>query len=177
MTECLDCHKARNGPQNCEACHSKIVPPTLHQSKQWVQNGLHGQAAFKDINSCDECHSKTTNLVRVQNTDKVIAYAKSNSFCASCHGKTKPESHNVQPFLHGARATQDSRGCLVCHDKTITKKVTVVTKKPPACMSCHEQPHTIPRFHPVPIPNGTTGPVASCYKCHPQDNCAKCHKS
>lgn len=172
MTECLNCHKEKNGPQNCESCHSRIVPPSSHQSKEWVQNGLHGQEAFKDLDSCNECHSYSLNLVRVQNSDKVISYARSNSFCVQCHSK-KPVSHTQKPFMHGTRASQDQRGCLVCHEKTVTKKANVATKT--VCISCHKQQHSLPKFHPVPIQSGT-GPVASCYKCHAQKNCTKCHK-
>ncbi|HVJ48055.1 hypothetical protein [Desulfitobacterium sp.] len=172
MTECLNCHKDRNGPQDCKSCHSRIIPPPSHQPKEWVQNGLHGQEAFKNLDSCNECHSYSMNLVRVQNNDKVISYARSNSFCVECHSK-KPESHTFQPFLHGARATQDQRGCLVCHEKTTTKKANVATKT--ICISCHKQQHSLPRFHPVPIQQGV-GPVASCYKCHSQSKCSKCHK-
>jgi len=171
MLECMTCHKERNGPQDCEACHSKIVPPPSHLPKEWVQNGIHGQDAIKDLDSCNECHSYSMNLVRVQNPDKVIAYARSNSFCVNCHAK-KPESHNIQPFLHGARATQDPIDCMVCHDKASTKKTTVATKRT-VCISCHNKKHTTPQFHPVPI---GTAPVASCYRCHPQKSCVKCHK-
>lgn len=170
MAECMNCHKDRNGPQGCEACHSKIAPPPSHQTKEWVQNGSHGQDAIKDLASCDTCHSYSMNLVRVQNADNVIAYARSNSFCVSCHAK-KPESHNL-PFLHGSKATQDERGCMVCHDKTTTKKTTVATTRT-VCMSCHQQKHTVPQFHPVPM---GTAPEASCYRCHPQKSCVKCHK-
>lgn len=172
MTECLDCHKQKNGPQNCEACHSRIVPPASHQSKEWVQNGLHGQEAFKNIDSCNECHSNSLNLVRVQNDDKVISYARSNSFCVECHSK-KPAFHTQQPFLHGTRATQDQRGCLVCHEKTISKKANVATKT--VCISCHKQKHDLPKFHPIPLQN-VVGPNEICYKCHSQNKCLKCHK-
>lgn len=172
MTECLDCHKDKNGPQDCESCHSRIMPPVSHQSKEWVQNGLHGQDALKNLDSCNECHSYSMSLVRVQNDDKVISYARSNSFCVQCHSK-KPASHTQQSFLHGTKATQDQRGCLVCHEKNITKNANVATKT--VCISCHKQKHTMPSFHPVPIQSGT-GPVASCYKCHSQNKCSKCHK-
>lgn len=173
MTECLNCHKDRKGPQDCKSCHSRIIPPPSHLPKEWIQNGLHGQAALKDIDSCDECHSYTMNLVRVQNEDKVISYVRSNSFCVSCHAK-KPESHNQQPFLHGVRATQDLRGCSVCHDKTPPKKANLATKRT-VCISCHKQPHSKPQFHPVPIQKGT-GPATSCYICHIKTSCTKCHK-
>lgn len=172
MTECLNCHKDRNGPQDCEACHSRIVPPPSHQTKEWVEKGIHGQEAFKDLKSCDECHSYSMNLVRVPNDDKVISYARSNSFCVSCHAN-KPPSHNEKPFLHGNKALEDQRVCLVCHEKTTTKKANVATKT--VCISCHKQKHSNPRFHPVPIQPGV-GPSASCYKCHSQNKCSKCHK-
>ncbi len=172
MEQCLTCHKERKGPQDCEACHSRIVPPPSHQTKDWIQKGVHGQDAFKNLDSCNECHSYSLNLVRVQMDDKVGSYARSNSFCVDCHSK-KPPSHNIKPFLHGGRASMDQRGCLVCHEKTTTKKANVATKT--VCISCHKKQHSMPNFHPVPIQSGA-GLIPSCYKCHSKNNCSKCHK-
>ncbi|AHF07188.1 hypothetical protein [Desulfitobacterium metallireducens] len=172
MEQCIICHKDREGPQDCESCHSRIVPPPSHQTEDWIKKGIHGQDAFKNLDSCNECHSYSLNLVRVQNDDKVISYARSNSFCVECHAK-KPSSHNIKPFLHGERASEDQRVCLVCHEKTPNKKAKVATKT--VCISCHKKEHYISRLHPVPIQSGV-GLVTSCYKCHSKNNCSKCHK-
>jgi nitrate/TMAO reductase-like tetraheme cytochrome c subunit len=172
MTECLDCHKTNKGPQNCEACHARIVTPASHKTADWVAKGVHGQQAENDIDSCNKCHSNTLSLVRVPNDDKAIAYARSNSFCVACHTK-KPASHNLKPFSHDVQAAQDKSKCLVCHDENTATKADGATKT--VCMTCHNQQHTVPEFHPVPI-QGVTGPVPSCYKCHVENTCIQCHK-
>jgi len=176
MSDCVACHKdntASKAPQNCEACHSRIVTPPSHKTAAWVANGVHGQQAQNDIDACNKCHSNTLSLVRVPNDNKAIAYARSNSFCADCHSKNKPASHNVKPFLHGNQATQNRSNCLICHDENKATKADGANKT--VCMSCHNQQHTTPEFHPVPI-QSATGPNASCYKCHIESSCIKCHK-
>lgn len=173
MNQCLDCHKARNAPQECKTCHTKIIPPASHQTSAWVQEGVHGQEAFQSITECNKCHNNTLSFNAVHKSDPVTEYARSNTFCVTCHLK-KPANHNSSwGSQHGISAGNNEKGCLVCHESATAKK----TDNAPAtvCKSCHGKPHPIPASsHPIPLPKGTQ-PKAECYSCHQETTCTRCH--
>lgn len=172
MNICIDCHKENKAPLNCETCHKKIVKPSSHLSSPWMQEGLHGQEALKDVNQCNKCHSNTKSYTGVHESDPVVDYTRSNTYCLDCHLK-KPDSHNQNwAWQHGARARNDQRGCLICHQQGKAKKTDQATAT--TCESCHGQPHPIPQFHTIPLPKGTR-PGDSCYTCHDQAQCTRCH--
>ena len=102
-------------------------------------------------------------------------YAKENSFCQKCHAK-KPASHNSNFFNnHGVIAGNNIETCKACHN---TSRIGSSTGNQVICSTCHPATHKKVaqlETHPIPLA-GITKPSATCYKCHDQNTCTKCHK-
>ncbi len=182
MTDCLKCHKEQGkgpGPDDCKACHTKLVKPASHLVPNFL-NGQHGQMALQDVAQCDKCHQVTHNSKTLHNSsdNPAVVYARTNDFCTNCHMKSKPARHGVDwRKAHGALAAQNKAGCLVCHDesKPVDKGVATITY----CYQCHvAQIHSQlklnghPRYNLGPQPELTRYP---CLQCHTQRVCLKCH--
>ncbi len=173
MSQCLDCHKTMSVSQDCATCHIKIVLPASHKTPTWVKEGIHGQEAYKNIDNCKKCHSKTQTFNSLQLNDPIAEYARTNTFCFSCHLK-KPEAHNQDwGWKHGSKALENTKYCLVCHQQGAAQKNANANQI--TCLTCHNNKHRIPSVHPVPIPQGTR-PAGSCYTCHSPNKCSVCHK-
>ncbi|ODA41996.1 NapC/NirT family cytochrome c [Desulfosporosinus sp. BG] len=194
MDVCINCHKVRNEPLNCSACHTTSMTPSSHKAETFI-NGGHGELASKDIKSCDSCHSYMSKepvavskendgafqqfLAKDNGKSSIISasdYAKANTFCKDCHQK-RPPSH-IENFnqTHGGLAEQNKDRCFTCHDNNPRgdSPVTKVT-----CATCHPSIHNkIPwqRSHPVPLPEKPQV-TEFCYNCHSENTCGKCHSS
>ena len=191
MDVCFSCHKLRNAPLNCSACHTSSMLPSNHKDEAF-KNGAHGQLAAKDIKVCDACHSymSTVPVVVSKGTNSAVEkflskdnaksatmsasdYAKANTFCKACHGK-RPPSHDAD-FMqnHGALAAQNKDRCFTCHENR-PGGIAPVTKV--ACGSCHPSVHYKDNWkpsHPIELP---ANPKVTdfCYTCHTK-SCTKCH--
>ena len=103
----------------CDECHSAIKTPPSHQTDSWKTT--HGITARQDVTYCASCHSREKERAAVTKDTNVADYARSNSFCASCHA-TRPASHlqseeqwlPTHPSVIQKQGGAD--GCLTCHD-------------------------------------------------------------
>jgi len=203
MDSCVRCHQVRKAPLDCKACHNTSQLPEDHRSKEF-KSGLHGKAATSNLKSCDLCHrymstQKAEGIKEEKkymeflekskskkNSDSVGAYSRTNSFCKTCHEK-KPPSHKDSLFIenHGLQANKDMNRCMICHDnrastgpsKSRSKAGPGIATK--SCGACHPSIHNDSvqwksGYHPVELPEHPRI-TATCYKCHLQELCAKCH--
>lgn len=189
MSTCMDCHKVRNAPLECTACHTTGMYPDTHKEKTFkLQN--HGSEAAKDLKNCDECHSymskeKITGLEEASGIDKFLKqnqkpqishydYGKENTYCLACHAK-RPPSHNTHFMIeHGGLAKADEKKCLACHEYNNIADSKVTT---PSCNTCHPSSHRNKPWrtrHPIPL-LPTQKLEQSCYNCHNKAKCASCH--
>ena len=194
MDVCMTCHKVRNAPINCGACHNTSMIPSYHNTEAF-KNGGHGVMAAKDIKVCDACHSyMSKDPVEVSKgnasafqqfltkdngkpaTMSASDYSKVNTFCKNCHGK-RPPSHTVDfKQTHGVLANQNKDRCFTCHDNN-PKRDSPVTKI--SCGSCHPSIHARDQWrpkHPVPLPEKPQV-TAYCYTCHSTNTCGRCHST
>jgi nitrate/TMAO reductase-like tetraheme cytochrome c subunit len=196
MDTCMQCHKVRNAPLNCSACHKTSMIPEDHKSEAFKQ-GRHGKTAVDQIQTCDSCHSYMSkekvevtqgNESKYQEflnndtgkkvtTISVTDYAKSNTFCKDCHAK-RPSSHQQDLFLmkHGLIADQNEGKCFTCHDNRVLGD-SPVTKI--SCGSCHPSTHSKrdwKKAHPVDLPEKPEV-TDMCYVCHVERTCLQCHKA
>ena len=181
MTECLKCHADRHqgpGPDDCKACHSKLVKPASHNAANFL-NGGHGQMALQDIAQCDTCHqvTKTGKTLHTTVANPAVEYARTNYYCTNCHIKNKPASHSADwREVHGGPAGSNYAACLVCHDegKPVDKDVATST----FCYECHhaQQHQNIKLGHPRYALGSNPRLAANpCFRCHAPNNCLKCH--
>lgn len=203
MDTCMRCHKVRNGPLDCRACHRTRMLPVSHKKPEFVKKAAdHGKLALDKLQYCDSCHgymseAQFTNFQEKSALDKFFtgkptetkkdqftidneyrtttSYAKTNEYCKKCH-RVKPASHN-ETFInsHGARAKINKKTCFVCHDDKTSNNSNVKV----GCQNCHPSVHALDfawkKYHPIPLaPNQKVEP--RCYQCHPTSICAKCHK-
>lgn len=195
MDTCMECHKVRKAPLDCNACHTTSMIPEEHKEVEFQLK--HGKIDPEQIITCDSCHSyMSTEKVEVSTDNqssylkflnktgdgeaKIISvreYAKSNTFCKDCHGKMPP-SHKTEYFemYHGLYAELDIDKCFTCHDNRVLgdSPVTQIT-----CGSCHPSTHTKRPWrdkHPVPLPEK---PLVTefCTTCHNPTRCGQCHSS
>jgi nitrate/TMAO reductase-like tetraheme cytochrome c subunit len=190
MDTCMECHKVRNAPLECKACHQTTMLPDNHQTSQFKLGG-HGKIEPSDLPKCDKCHSYMSNesydffkedlsytqyLNKEQvgtNTTTVSLYAKTNTFCKDCHG-TRPKSHKQKLFhMNHGKLAKEKDNCYTCHDNRIVSEAPVTNI---ACASCHPSSHgdTWKIRHPIPITENQkiTG---TCLQCHSEPRCAQCH--
>lgn len=192
MEECISCHITNNVSTACKTCHSSGMEPASHSNPNFMK-GEHGQLAEKNIDKCNSCHSyMSDNPIKSMQTKTVIEqfiengssstgtisaaqYAKENTFCKTCHAK-KPASHDSDFFNdHGKLAGSNIGTCKACHD---TSKLGSNTSNQVICATCHPATHNKVSeiaTHPISL-NGITKPSATCYKCHDQNTCEKCHR-
>lgn len=185
MEECLNCHKQEDAgpkPNDCKACHNKLVKPETHNDP--IFRTKHGLLAEQDTTQCNKCHRITISSKepRVPVNAVVVSYARKNTFCADCHSNSKapPASHIVSwKRTHALPATNDRIGCLVCHDEGKPTRGSSATKT--YCYQCHE---TNIHFNVIVLGQHTKGtPVNGsveptqypCLNCHAGSNCLRCH--
>ncbi|MDF2946625.1 MAG: NapC/NirT cytochrome c domain protein [Bacillales bacterium] len=196
MSTCMNCHEAKQAPLNCDACHKTKMLPYSHRDKKFVQTGLHGRMAFKELQECNICHSYMSKkpvpefkvqsasdrilgnaAVGIKSKDKqLIEYAKTNTYCIDCH-KKRPNSHAEKDFEHWKLVKKQPDRCFTCHDyKIVSKDQKYVTKV--TCGSCHPATHTGYDFvgHPIPVDTTIRPRVQEvCADCHTVSYCVKCH--
>ena len=194
MDVCLNCHKARNAPLNCSACHTTSMKPSSHSDPNFMTGG-HGALANKDILACDTCHSLMSStpvevsnanagafqkfLSKINGKNAIISasdYAKQNTFCRDCHSKKPPSHTDAWQETHGTTAAKNMASCLTCHSNSPGggNPVTTVT-----CNSCHPAVHdNVPwqKSHPIKLPENPTV-TSLCYNCHSENTCGKCHST
>lgn len=191
MDTCMECHKVRNAPLECTACHTTGMYPESHQ-RQDFKPGAHGIHAREDLGSCNECHkdmsleevtgfeevpSFTKFLKKGQSKEKQKTekdYAKENTFCRDCHS-TRPSSHTSDFMMsHGGIAKDNIERCTTCHEYQKRSDAVIDI---PACASCHPATHNDKPWrerHPIQLtPNQKL--EQSCYTCHNPNKCATCH--
>lgn len=98
LNSCSSCHKQE---KDCKACHQKSGIDTSNLEKQnreyriHPKNWNHGNAAYKNINSCVSCHTEND--------------------CLSCHKKDENPHKKVKNICK--RAVREKRSCEKCHQK------------------------------------------------------------
>lgn len=193
MDTCMDCHKARDVTTECSACHTTGMVPDNHKKEDFVKE-THGDEAEANLAECNDCH-KDMSITKLEGYEEQslvskylsqnpqtqkkthIQYAKENTYCVDCHNK-RPASHTPDLISnHGDYANQDKASCAVCHenDRSIKSSQNKVN-----CSSCHvrspkNHPNNWRNGHPVDV-SGNQKPQQSCYTCHVEKNCSKCHK-
>ncbi|MEW8985670.1 MAG: NapC/NirT family cytochrome c [Bacillus sp. (in: firmicutes)] len=191
MDTCIECHKAKDVTIECSACHSTGMVPESHKEASFV-NGKHGELAKTELSQCHKCHKDmSTNklegfeepsvidqfLGQDNQTSKKshISYSKENSFCVDCHNK-RPASHTPDLISnHGSYASKNKETCAVCHDNDNTVSTS---QNKVVCATCHSKDHleTWRTSHPVKVPATQKKPDKTCYQCHIQKSCTRCHK-
>ncbi|PKM82045.1 MAG: hypothetical protein CVU89_06815 [Firmicutes bacterium HGW-Firmicutes-14] len=205
MDMCFSCHRLRNAPLECKACHIRSVLPDAHRDEGF-QNGGHGKRAAENLKACDNCHRFMSD--QNQNTEglkedktyleyigaakkqedyvSVISYSRTNSFCKACHGKRPPSHDSRYIEKHGPLAEQNKKRCATCHDNYVipgaqsqSGQSTIVTQT--GCNKCHPSIHQYSYqwkkgYHPTDLP-ANPRITRSCYTCHPEGTCSGCHGS
>lgn len=174
MKTCLKCHNGAKAPEGCAACHKNKFIPTSHKETNWNSN--HGNSAVKNLESCNFCHEydvakQQTADIKNGNYQSLQQYAKNNTFCENCH-KKRPEKHNkIYYVAHNKSATDNKQFCFVCHnwDSTASAPSNIM------CVKCH-----VPSVHPRDWVNVhkdklQNGQGVTCFSCHDQYSCTKCH--
>ncbi|QOY36250.1 NapC/NirT family cytochrome c [Anaerobacillus isosaccharinicus] len=190
MSKCMDCHELRGAPLTCETCHTTGMLPETHEEDDFLK-GKHGNLASQDLMYCESCHSymsknpikefrEQTNYMKYINSDTieklftVQQYAKTNTYCITCHS-VRPNSHNDRLFLmnHGRLADETKDTCFTCHENQAFSETPVTNI---SCSSCHPSNHKSEwkRRHPVPIPDNQKF-EKTCLNCHVETTCTKCH--
>ncbi len=172
MSQCIDCHQENGAPTTCETCHTKITKPQSHMNSSWLT--LHGPQAQQDIQACNQCHSVTLKYGVIPTDDfKAADYARANTFCNGCHAQ-KPAGHTADwRATHPGPAKANPDGCLTCHDQTPPRKGSAAPAQV-FCGQCHDDKHSPPPFHPVPVPpSGYDRKL--CGTCHDARICENCH--
>ncbi len=159
MLQCLTCHRKWKVTTQCEKCHKKTPTPPSHQPATW--RTMHGQAAWKDVNLCSQCHYEK-GLSDSFDKQEVADYIRSNSFCYNCHLKTKPPDH-IYTWAHD-HSTHVVKGevpyCIVCHDLDPPKNGQPTKGNPIYCNMCHGQYYVGPnKIERIELP--TTGQTAT----------------
>ena len=190
MDTCMECHKAKNITTECSACHTTGMVPDSHKQEDF-KTKTHGQQAETDLQECNDCHkdmsttklegydepslvSKYLNADKQVSTKSHINYAKENSFCVDCHN-IRPASHTADLISnHGAYANQNKGKCSICHE--VDRNVGTPQGKT-VCSSCHskDHPNNWRQSHPVKVAENQR-PQQSCYTCHVEKSCTRCHK-
>lgn len=203
MDTCMRCHEVRKAPLDCKACHRTTMLPESHKAKEFKFVN-HGQAAAKDLQSCNKCHSymssekfegfkeipsfmklldtkgeatKLNSEEQINQADYIQAqaYAKINTYCKDCHAKRPPSHDKAFGQNHGNYAGETKERCMTCHDNQLTVNSTVQV----ACASCHPSSHyknfQWKRSHPIPIPETKPRVKEECLQCH-VGKCLECHK-
>ncbi len=178
MDKCMECHNGAKAPRDCNTCHTGKQAPASHHRADW--DTQHGRAAFKDINSCNQCHEYNIANKKAydENADPLLNVqreARTNGFCYNCHIR-RPVTHTkVYSVDHPERARQFAQGCLACHNKEKEPEKEVA---PPTtnvyCGQCHFtlHPSDWKKKHPEKVrADGDT----ACYSCHAATSCATCH--
>jgi hypothetical protein len=198
MAECLACHRDRQGPTHCEACHENValLRPQDHTATWLRDHDVAALAADSDCQlchtqfTCDNCHSGGT-LSR----DELTGMNPVPSY--------RPELFSSQPMLarnhdlnyvytHGLDANTKARDCRLCHES------------PEFCSNCHQNEtdplRNKPDFHggldwgAVKYPQGTDfatlkgggthaamarRDIEACQACHDLEGgdpiCVDCH--
>jgi len=204
MDACFRCHRLRKGPLECQACHRSVKPET--HLKEGFKDGGHGKTAAANLTYCDKCHQymstqKTMETGREQKyleylsqgetsrqSNMVIPYSRINTFCRDCHAK-RPPSHSKNTYIktHSIRAEEDQNGCMTCHDNQYLPGAageqagqgTAVTDV--FCAKCHPSSHRYSLqwrngYHPTDLP-AKPRITTSCYTCHSEKICGRCHGS
>ncbi len=179
MGVCMECHKARGAPRNCDACHTEIGDPESHQVKNWLTT--HGKLAMKDLDNCKQCHSYANMDINVEDpaggsVSMAAEYSRRNPFCFECHAR-KPPSHQSDywNFEHAGAAQPNSDKCLVCH--SVGRPVAAVgTPAKTYCNQCHSGQHrgNWKQQHPRTV-RTEGGVTQECFVCHSERQCARCH--
>ncbi len=173
MKDCIECHTDRNAPLGCETCHAKLIRPESHKVANWL-SGAHGTAAAGDFKACDKCHSISSKYKGdLPAGVKLAEYARTNTFCSSCHAK-KPQGHDYMwRRTHTTPAKANRALCLVCHDEAGPNPTGGAPTKV-VCQQCHQQRHNFSQaIHPVRVP--PSGYNATCTTCHQTAYCDRCH--
>lgn len=182
MSTCLKCHNGTKAPNNCNTCHKDKQMPISHDVPDWKTN--HGNPALFDLKNCNFCHQfdvekQQTAKIRNGNYQSLQRYARGMNFCNDCH-KQRPDKHTaIFSVTHNKNAKANKEFCLVCHNWEVQNN----TNKPPSlilCNKCH-----VPSVHPNKWMNThkdefkpdkkTT--AMSCFKCHDQISCTRCHSA
>lgn len=173
MDGCQECHKEEGVSAKCETCHTEIVKPQDHREGTWEKE--HGPRARRKVADCDRCHSITSLPLRVRAETPVAEYARSNTFCQTCHEK-RPPGHREdfrQSHAGSLGPEKDPAPCQACHDTRSSRASPKAAKS--TCNQCHASRH---RFnwtnHPVKV--GHAPKIdAACLRCHNRKVCGRCH--
>ncbi|MHB9093369.1 MAG: multiheme c-type cytochrome [Eubacteriales bacterium] len=205
METCMRCHTLRKATLKCKSCHPSGKLPATHKNSDFRNrsHGMMAKQGLEECNSCHGSMSDKpvevfkepeifkqflNEEVSKKQPSPLIPYARGNSFCRNCHAK-RPPSHSVPGYKqsHGESASKDKTRCAVCHDNNAVSGTTGAkpvsaygeTVTLVGCSSCHPSSHSDSvqwqkGYHPYPIP---TPPrlTRSCYSCHNETKCGKCH--
>jgi hypothetical protein len=186
---CSTCHSEE---QFCDACHGLEMPHAENFVDNHVEvsldKGEEGCATChashietQPRSDCDTCHhpegnvddpwlTAHTDVVNTDGADTCDTCHSQAEFCTACHGLEMPHPAGWSTADHAVSSFEDGTdGCAVCHDTTATD--TVRTE----CDSCHhpdgdpDDPWII--AHPNVVKTGN----ATCFTCHAQTTCVRCH--
>jgi len=225
---CLDCHQeGMRDPSFCLQCHTcqETRRPPDHAEGDWPQ--VHGSRSSSSVPShgaelaCSSCHdpgsfcTKCHHLPLPHPEGFATSHGKAittyqagcgqcheQSYCDSCHGTTRPDSHKQTPFEHWAPDLLASSRCTVCHATEFCTKChrqnkpeshsgdwiarhgTAALAIDSRCGFCHEQGmcdtcHGLTLPHPGEFirKHGRTADRATCLRCHEIATCRECHAS
>ncbi|NOZ74473.1 MAG: hypothetical protein GXO90_03720 [FCB group bacterium] len=122
MADCLSCHREKQGPENCDACHDNVafLRPQNHTSA-WITD--HDIAALSESADCQLCHTQLTcdncHSGSRLGQDDLSRMNPAPSFRKDLmKGKLLLERNHAldYEFTHGLDATTKARDCQVCHE-------------------------------------------------------------
>ena len=175
MSRCADCHNGTKAPNACPACHRGKQLPASHTSPRWTD--AHGQTAFQEAQSCNECHEYDVAKQKQQSNLTGIlgarALARSINFCRDCHSR-RPASHGTTYLLgHRQAAMGIEPRCETCHNRQNDDSGPPPTTQV-VCGRCHYALHPKDWRTQHRREVSRTG-SATCFGCHTAESCGTCH--
>ncbi|HNT35716.1 MAG TPA: cytochrome c3 family protein [bacterium] len=183
---CVGCHEefiesATLSLQTCGFCHAVREVDTLSEPMPSPVRPVRGVFRHsEDLDGrCEECHGemldRDVEIMHVMKRDQVIQWRnRAHASATSCNGCHDGQSKNKQPDTHqrdwvrrhGARYTEDTSACQVCHTEQ-------------SCQECHQA--NKPTNHNNLWRMKAHTVQASwrrdyCRTCHQEDFCAGCHQ-
>jgi hypothetical protein len=187
---CASCHSEE---QFCDACHGLEMPhPEGWNEDDHTDASLeggedacmacHGSVAIGEARSdCDTCHhpggavedpwlTAHPDVVNHEGGESCSTCHVQPDFCTACHGVELPHPDGWNEADHAVAFFEDEGdGCVVCHESD----ASVVART--ECDTCHH-PGGDPddpwlAAHPDVVKYGD----ATCFTCHAQTTCVRCH--
>lgn len=184
MMACLGCHEGETAPHECGNCHRKIeeIAPGIEEPVVHLDPNIFTRKSCEKCHDvevwCEECHGvemphpagwrATHTSFASSHADTCVKCHQSRdpSFCIICHGVEMP--HPAYWYSgHGDVAATNPKVCVRCHPSA-----------PQFCNECHHAgfsptPQWTPSQHGQVVKSGGT---ATCFVCHEQVFCEKCHE-